>query len=193
MRMSRWVLYDCALVPGMAFGLTTAVADTDPRVLETLGLSEGYEGPVPLSLLIAIPGIDAGAWLVYSVIAIDEVLPQVVSPTLRERTLDEAGLLLGAPRITATVQWGTSEFAVHTRHAPLELLAAWLPNHDRADTAVVRYRCDGLGSGAPTSEVDVTDHAALEALQDTIESGTRVLITGPQVNGRVPLAIGAGE
>lgn len=183
-RTPRWVLYDCAVIPGLVFGLAGAALDLAAETVESLGFAADYEGPVPLSILAALPTLEPDHWFVYEVASLD----QAGRGDLRAATLGAAIELLGAETITATAPWRSSELAIHAAHAPLELLAAELPAHQQPATAVVRYRPGAAAAIAATAELDASDDRALATLQAEIEAGSRPLITGPADAGTWPIA-----
>lgn len=92
----RWAFYDCAVMPGLVFGLAEAGARLEP-----------------VSVFVALPTLEADHWFVY----------QVAGERCAE-TLAAGVALVGATAITATAPWRSPELAAHAGHAPLELLAA---------------------------------------------------------------------
>lgn len=178
MRMPGWVIYDCAVIPGVVYGMARSAGDVAQDVRDALGFDVAYDGPVPVTMLIAIPTVEPDHWLTYEIADLNQAFPDDHRDDLRADTLRAGIDALGAARITATAQWRTGELAIHARIAPLELLAAWVPAHDQPATAVVRYAPKGPPrADARAGVVNIGDDAALIALQDEIEAGARVVLS----------------
>jgi hypothetical protein len=188
MRMPRWAFYDCGELPGAIVGLGRRAADLAPEVLRALEVPEGYTGLVPLTMFVAIPMLDRGHWLGHTINSIREVMD--AGPTVGARRLTVAIALsaLRAKRFTATTQWASDQLDVHAHFGPLELLAAWVPQHDKPATCVVRAAIDedklerALSTDPPSPRysriVDPTDDTSLIGLHRDIEAGSRVFISG---------------
>ena len=186
----RWVLYDCAVIPGLVFGLAGRRDDLPATLCESLGLATGDTGPVPLSMLIAIPTLESDHWFIYDLIDVNQVSPGAWPNDLRGATLRAGIDLIGATEITSTAPWRSSELTIHAAYAPLQVLAAWVPNHDEPATAVFGYRPGGAGPIESTTILDVADNRALENLQRDIEAGAKPQITGATSKGTaLPVAL----
>jgi hypothetical protein len=173
----RWALYDCAGLPGVILGFgrrASQMADADRA---RLSVPDGYEGLVPLSMSIATPMLGDHRWLLTTLGAVSD--GAATAQELADETFRFAADTLPARDVIATVQWDSPELAVFARHAPLHVLAAWLPAHDLPATAVVRF-------GVPRSEgplppevvLDPTDVQVLRDLQRDIEAGAAITIKG---------------
>jgi hypothetical protein len=152
MEMPRWVLYDCAQMPGGIFGFAQPARDVPSWLRATMQLPDGYEGLVPLSLFIVIPMLRRGAFLNYSLCSINQGCPGMAPPGLRLLT-KALGLKVFAVReLYATAQWCSPTLGVHTRFGALELLTAYTPAHSLPATLTFRF--------------DVTDERIERALSD---------------------------
>ncbi len=201
MRMPRWAFYDCGELPGAIIGLGRRAAELGPEVLRALEVPEDYTGLVPLTMFVAIPTLEAGHWLGHTINSIREVMDAGPTEGARRLTVAIALSALRAVRFTATTQWASDQLDVIAHFGPLELLAAWVPQHDKPGTCVVRAECDeakldrALSSDPPTARfsrvVDPDNETALIGLHQDIEAGSRVFVSSVtfERNGgrRVPL------
>ena len=62
----RWAIYDCVEVPGGVIGLAVDARDASPTVRDALQIPTDYEGLVPVSVVSAVPMLEAHAWHVYA-------------------------------------------------------------------------------------------------------------------------------
>jgi hypothetical protein len=208
--MPRSAFYDAAELPGGIVGFAGRAASLPAPLRRLLQVPLGYTGLVPLSLYLALPMLQPGTWLGYSLI------------TLRDRFLGDPYWGLG--RLTKAIalkmfraraqigvsQWNSRTLRLHALMGPLMLLTAWTPAHAWAasltyraeinDAGLKRLAGDRSGSVSyPASElrVDSDDHPALHRLQARIEAGERLCVAGlPELLGpgqqRVPIAAWQG-
>ncbi|MCC6556890.1 MAG: hypothetical protein IT372_28380 [Polyangiaceae bacterium] len=197
MATPRWILYDCAALPGVITGLGMPASELPAPARDRLGLPADRDVLAPISLVLATPMLEDGAWLLYGLGWLDGIAPDLGAVTVAA-TLD----LLRARRVTCTLQWDSPELRVLARHAPLEVLAAWLPAHDHPATCVLRFDVGAPedrapGAGVSARSVDAASAASLEWLQGDLEAGRRVWIEGaPARSGaglRVPLLVSSGR
>ena len=199
MELPRWAFYDCAEVPGGIFGfaMESQRLPDDVRALMQVGAGRS---PVPLSMLVAIPMLPPGAWHIYGLCAINEIVGGYEG--LRALTLAAGLKMLGVETAYGAAQWLSIELPVHARFAPLELLTAWTPAHTNPATLTWRFKVTpqrvaaALDSGPdPDGDnvrwVEAEDHGALQSIQAELEAGVRLEIVGPPSTGdsavRVPL------
>jgi hypothetical protein len=202
MTMPRWVFYDCAEVPGGIFGFSRPAAEVPEWVLRALHVEPGYDGPVPLSMVVAIPMLRAGCWHTYTVCSLNEVAPGSAPAGLRQLTQAASLQIFGVETAYGATQWRSSKLRVHAQFAPLELLTSWTPAHSDPRTLTYRFAVSdelverALVAAPPTPTgtvrwVDCDDDDALIALQHDIESGRRFqVVGGPEIEGstvRAPL------
>ena len=207
MAMPRWTFYDCAEVPGGIFGFARPAVELPGWARQALRVDDGYVGPVPLSMYMAIPMLEPGAWLGHSLGSLDEVAPGAAPAGLALLTMAAGLYQFGVRTVYGVTQWRSSQLAVCARFAPLELVTAWTPAHTdprtltfrfpataerteralAADSRVSRESADGPIRGpirAPIRWIDCDEDEALRALQADIESGRRFHIVGaPLVDG----------
>lgn len=188
MRMPRWAFYDCGELPGTIVGLGRPAAELAPEIHAVLEVPEGYEGLVPVTMYVAIPMLERDHWLGHTICSIHEVIEGGAPLGSRRVTIALALAALRAKRLTSTTQWSSTKLHAHSHFAPLEVLAAWVPQHDDPATCVVRAEVDdaslwsALEGRVPEAKhsrvIDPTDQMALRVLQQDIEAGSRVLIAG---------------
>lgn len=186
--LPRWAFYDCAEMTGVIVGHAVRADALTPDVREIFGEPED-DALVPLSMLVAVPTLEAGHWIAYSLACLDgSGLPDTC-----ERTL-ALGLSILAPRsVTVVTQWTSERLPLHLAFGSLEVLAAWLPMHDEPASGAFRYT---LGSGCalePDRSIELSDVASLVALQRGLEEGGRAWITGAPQRSFAPLRFDAGS
>jgi hypothetical protein len=98
----RWVLFDCAELPGAVVGLARP------------------DGP-PVAMVAATPTIEPDHWFLHGLCALHE-------PHLGE-VLDLALRLLRPARVSAAAPWGSAALAAYAARGPLRLTAACAPLH----------------------------------------------------------------
>lgn len=195
MTMPRWVFYDCAEVPGGIFGFARPAQELPEWVLRALDVDPSYSGMVPLSMYVAIPMLEPGAWLTYTLCSINEVAPGSAPAGLRLLT-EAVGLkMFGVKTAYGATQWRSPKLSVHCEFGPLELLTAWTPAHSDPWTLTYRFSADeeriqrALRSAPsePCPEgwlIDCDEEADLRALQARLEAGERFeVVAPPQVDG----------
>ncbi len=192
LRMPGWVFYDCAVMPGAVMGLCRPAGEVPPWVRDALGVPPGYDGPVPLSTLIAIPTAEPDAWLLYTLCHIDAIAPGASPGGLEALTLVFGLRVFGISLLYGTVQWRSPRLPTFARLGPLEIITAWTPAHDNPRTLTFRAHLseralDLVLAGAPTHPdspppthmLDVDDDAELQRVQADVERGVPWAVVGP--------------
>jgi|GEM_PF-5941698 len=178
MVLPGWVFFDCALAPGFVVGL----AD-DLRAPSSGDEAPSPSGPRPVSLAIAIPTADPEIQLVHSL----GVAPHGTSEALKTTWDLLVELVAWSPKsggVLATAGWGTQAEELYARHAPIALLAAYMPAHDQPMTATL-----GLGprfSSVPpeaVARVLACDADGLRALQSELDAGASAWVLGALAPG----------
>ena len=202
--MPSWVLYDCAVMPGVVFGFGRPAKTVEPWVKTVLQISEDYEGLIPMSILIAIPRVDRRSVLIYTLCSINQVAAGAAPEGLWRLTLATGTRSLGCQEMMATCQWRGPQLGLFAGMGPLELLTAWTPAHDNPTTCTFRVRTDKsaqarLLRGDVTGPegihryLDADDTQAMQSLQGELEGGLNIAVAGPaETRGaetRVPLQI----
>ena len=205
--MPSWVFYDCAAVPGVIFGFARPAQSMEPWVLRALGVSADYQGPVPVSLLIAIPRVNREEMLVYTLCSINQVAAGAAPEGIWRLTLAFGTRVLGCTQLLGTCQWRAPQLGLFAGLGPLDLVTAWTPAHDNPTTVTFRVstnadarqrllRGDSTGPEGIDRYLDADNFEQMKALQAEIEGGLRVAVVGPaEIRGaetRVPLRIHTG-
>jgi hypothetical protein len=211
MPMEKWVFYDCSELPGFIYGFALEASRLQPEERALFAVPDGYVGPVPLSMYIAIPMREPGAWFGHNLASLNRQLPARGLAQLGTITKAMALKAMKAERNVGVTQWTSPALHVHTRFGPLTLETAWTPVHSFPASLTYAFDIDEqvlraalgdpearLARPAPTRWVDVADHGALQALQAELEDGLAIAIAAaprdePSADGgagrrRVPLA-----
>lgn len=205
--MPSWVFYDCAVMPGAVFGFAKPAASVESWVKRVLDVPDGYDGLIPMSIMIAIPSADPDVGIVYTLASINQVAAGAAPEGLWRLTLAAGTRTLGLHEVVAPCQWRSPQLGLFAGMGPLRLLTAWTPAHDNPTTATFRLTTDAaarerllrgdlVGREGIHRYLDADDHQAMRDLQSDIESGLVVAIVGPaEICGaetRVPLQIQGG-
>jgi hypothetical protein len=196
MTMPRWVFYDCAEVPGGIFGFARPAEQLPEWVLRALKVDADYDGPVPLSMFVAIPMMEPGNWHIYTLCSVNEVAPGSAPVGLRQLTQAAALATFGVETAYGATQWRSHKLSVHAHFGPLELLTAWTPAHSDPATLTFRFpvskaRLEHALASGPTAArgplpdrsrlVDCDDEDELRALQAALEAGDRLEVVGGRI------------
>jgi len=191
MPMPRWVFYDCAECPGGIFGFARPASQTPQWVRRALGVEDGDEGPVPVSMFVGIPMLEPGAWHTYTLCSVNEVAPGAAPASLRLLTAAAGLQVFGVRRAYGATQWRSPKLAVHARFGPMRLLTAWTPAHSDPTTLTFRSEVTpesiaaALDPPAPLPDdvwwIDCDDGPALRKLQVDIEAGRAIDVVGGAV------------
>lgn len=195
MPMDRWVFYECAELPGAIYGFALPARELSADERQAMQVPDGYVGPVPLSMYIAIPmRTAAGAprtFFGHNLASLNRVFPE---RGLRHLGSITKALALGAfraERSYGATQWASMALFIHTKFGPLELATAWTPTHSFPETLTYRCEVDRLAlraaAGDPSAALPrpnaerylrFDDAAGMQSLQRAIESGRRFVICG---------------
>lgn len=194
MEMPRWVFYDCSEMPGGICGFTIPREELPQFILSGSEAIDSYEGPLPVSMAIAIPMIPAGCWLKHTLCSVNELVEEAAPAGLRTLTLAMALKLFRVRTLYTTTQWRSSELRVHTKFGELELLTAYTPAHSEARTLTYRFNVSDesikralSGKDAysdPPSGVSYFDADNVDGMTDLqrkIENGERYFVCGRAV------------
>jgi hypothetical protein len=190
--MPKWVFYDCAVMPGAVFGLGRPAKEVDFWVRAALEVPEDYEGIVPLSVFIAIPMLEPGAWNLYTLCDINNIAPGAGPAGLSLLTIGLGIKVFRMRRLLGTTQWRAPKLDRVAGLGPLDVVTAYTPAHSFVRTLTFSTEIDddrlqGLllgqrvhpASPVATHLLDVDDDEMLRALQADVEAGQRWKIVGP--------------
>lgn len=192
MPMDKWVFYDCAELPGFIVGFAIEAAALTPDERLMLRVPDGYEGPVPLSMYIAIPMRAPGHWFGHNLASLGRQLPRLPLAHLGTLTKVMALRAMRAEVNVGITQWPSQALFIHTKFGPLDLLSTWTPVHSFPASLTYRFPVSDttlraaagdpaltLERPTPTRLLDATDHEGMQALQRAIEGGQRLVLSGP--------------
>lgn len=193
MAMPKWVFYDCGVMPSAAFGFCGPARSLEPWVHRALDIPDRYDGMVPLSLFIAIPTVEKGAWFTHTLCSLNHACPGAAPAGLTLLSMAFGVRILPARILYGTSQWRSERLGSYVSFGPLEVVTAYTPAHSVRRTLTWRLHLQqfgvesalmkpgGVSPSAPpaTHMLDVDDEEALIALQRDIERGVRVAIVGP--------------
>lgn len=193
MPMDKWVFYDCSELPGFIYGFAMPREELSEREVELFRIPEGYRGPVPISMYIAIPTIEEGGWFGHNLASLNRVLPDRKLGFLA--TITKA-MGLKAYRVRecfGATQWASRSTNVHGRFGPLDLLSAYTPAHSFAATLAYHLTIDDnclraamgdleaeaqLSRPTPSMYLSADNEKGMLQLQREIENGAHFQITG---------------
>jgi hypothetical protein len=203
MTMPRWVFYDCAEVPGGIFGFARPAAELPDWVRRALEVPTDYDGMVPLSMYVAIPMLEPGAWHTYTLCSLNEVAPGSAPAGLRLLTEATGMQIFNIETAWGATQWRSPKLGVHSRFGPLDLVTAWTPAHSDPWTLTFNFPVTSarieraLAPGEPDASaadirwIDCDEESELRTLQSELESGRHFQVVGaPVIDGsftRVPI------
>lgn len=208
MAMPQWVFYDCGVMPSAVFGFSAPADSLEPWVKRAIQVAPDYDGPVPVSLFIAIPTLEEGSFFTHTLCTLNSVCEGAAPAGLAMLSLALGVRILKAKALFGATQWRSPKLSTFVSMGPLELVTAYTPSHSMRRTVTWRLKLDrflteaaiikpGTSPAAPpaTHVLDVDDEAALIALQREIEAGIKYQIVGPpQTHGSyvtVPLHRGS--
>jgi hypothetical protein len=197
MPMDKWVFYNCAELPGFIYGFATPASDLNEEERALFQVPEGYEGPVPISMYIAIPMLEEGAWFGHNLASLNRVLPARGLSSLGTITKALALKAYGVEHFFGATQWDSRALYIHTKFGPLDLITAYTPAHSIPLTLTYAFdvKDDGLRAvlGDPGYNIefpqadiylDADDEVSIRQLQEDIEFGAKVQLVGaPSLQG----------
>jgi hypothetical protein len=186
MPMPRFLFFDASALPSGIIGFAKRAHALSKRSREVLQVPADYRGLVPLSMYIAMPMIEPGAFLGHNLASLAERLPDEGLAGLGRLTKAVTLKALRAKVQVGMTQWDSRALHVHTRMGPLDLLTSWTPAHAEPASMTYRAHLDDAAllhlAGDPDGHVerpkaelwiDSDDTAAMKALQERIENGER--------------------
>ena len=131
MAMDKWVIFDCAAMPGaiLGFGISKEeLAITDPDYLALLNVPDSYHGLVPVSFYMAIPTLQQDHWFGHNLSSMGSRLSTPL-PGLGLLTKILAIDLLKIRWMYGATQWGSNAIFIHSHLASMKLLSSFTPAH----------------------------------------------------------------
>ena len=194
MPMPNWVFYDCAVMPGAVFGLSRPAKSLEGWVRAVMDVPENYDGPVPVSMFIAIPMLKEDGWFLYTLCDINGIAPGAGPAGLSELSLVLGLKVFDIENLYGATQWRARKLKALCRLGALDLVTALTPAHSYRKT--LTYRADilderlqlvlsspdiGWTNPIATHLLDVDDEEMLLQVQQEIEAGVHWQIVGPPI------------
>ncbi len=190
MPMDKWIFFAGAELPGFIYGFAIPVEELSDDEKSLLEVPDAYRGPVPISMYIAIPMFESGAWFGHNLASLNRLLPQRGLRYLATMTKTLGLAAYKTRECYGATQWNSQSIGVHTRFGPLDLLTAYTPAHSFAETLSYHVSVDAqvlrAAMGDPQVQLprrpraDFYIHAdrpeEMIALQKRIEAGARFQI-----------------
>ena len=183
MGMPRWVLFDCALIPGavIGFGIDSHLLSQEDRDL--LGVSSDVF--VPLSMYIAIPNAGGESWFGHNLSSLNGILSEDLSG-LGLMTKYYALGVLKIKKLIGATQWDSPALGLHLKLSPMKLLSAHVSIHTHENTLCYEsfdfYSLEQvLGGKNVTYEIQddfVANLPNIKILQKRIENHEDVVLVG---------------
>ena len=137
MAMEKWVLFDCAMMPGFIFGYGIETINLSKDDQERLGVKPNDNEFFPLSMYIAIPTI-SGEWFGHNLSSLNSVLEEELSG-LGLYTKVMAMEKFKITHLLGATQWKSPALSLHLKFGHLELLSAFTPNHSKEESLCYRF------------------------------------------------------
>jgi hypothetical protein len=192
MPMDLWVFYDCAELPGYIYGFAIDAKRLTAHERVVFDIPRGYDGPVPLSMYIAIPMYEPGAWFGHNLASLNLTFPERRLYALGTITKAIALKAYKTERFFGATQWTSRALYIHTKFGVLDLHTTWTPAHSIPATLTYAFDVteDKLRAAAgdpdillerpePEFHLDSEDTDGMQALQAQIEGGAQFQLIGP--------------
>ncbi|PIQ90756.1 MAG: hypothetical protein COV71_02805 [Candidatus Omnitrophica bacterium CG11_big_fil_rev_8_21_14_0_20_41_12] len=181
MGMPRWVLFDCALIPGAVIGFgipANQLTSADQALLKVVG-----DDFVPLSMYIAIPNADGKSWFGHNLSSLNGILKEDLKG-LGLLTKYYALGVLKIEKLIGATQWDSAALGLHLKLSPMKLLASHVSIHTHENTLCYESfnfypEEQVLGDQRPlqikTKEF-TSDLVGIKNLQKRIEAGEEIIL-----------------
>lgn len=180
MAMERWVFFDCAVMPGFAFGYAIQGRDISEADRKTLNISKNES--FPISLYIAIPMEKQGKWFGHNLSSLNGKLEEDLSG-LGFLTKAVALDLFGVEILVGATQWDSLALLIHKKFGVMKLLSALTPIHSQQNTLCYQTEICSLEfnlmsqlTSSPMGTLFSPNLEKLKKLQMEIEAGQEVFI-----------------
>lgn len=192
MPMDKWVFYNCAELPGFLYGFAAAAEELTRHEREVYGVPSSYDGPVPLSMYIAMPMYERGSWFGHNLASLNRTFPERDLHHLGTMTKAIALEAFRVERFVGATQWSSKALYIHTKFGPLDIQTAYTPAHSIPETLTYAFdvtdTCLRAALGDPEATVDrpaanlfvdSRDVDTMRSMQAAIEGGARYVLAGP--------------
>jgi hypothetical protein len=180
MPMDKWVFFDCGEMPGGVFGFQIDASYLPDEAKAEYQVPEGYKGPVPICMYIAIPMASNGTWFGHNLCTANRVLGEKGFPGLALLCKAFGLKVLKIKKMLGATQWDSSSLNIHLQLADMGVYSSYTPAHSfvKTMTYVSNYTDEGLiaslsGSMRVAEKYDLLfdgeDEQALINMQKEIE------------------------
>ena len=176
MAMEKWVLFDCAMIPGFVFGFYLKGTDLTANDLAVCEIESSDIYPV--SMYIAIPNADKKTWFGHNLCSLNGKI---------EHDLSGLGLMTKAfalevfkiSCLKGATQWSSHALSLHARFGDLKINSALTPSHSKLETLCYTCEIDNpLGVLSKPKQTDLKTNLffanslnGLRTIQELIENG----------------------
>lgn len=171
MAMDKWVLLDCAMMPGAVVGFYIECSHLSVKDREVLGVAE--KDIFPLSMYIAIPSIkNEGTWFGHNLSSLNGKV-ELSLRGLGQQTKLLGQYLLQIKTQQGATQWDSPSIHIHLKFGGMKILSAWTPAHSHPKTLVY----ETLKNFIPSKTFEISgEKEELIELQRRVESGENFVL-----------------
>ena len=138
----KWAFYGCGILPGLITGFVMR-RDKIPKEVQHIYEDEGHQEWVPLSIFIVIPCIGPDQWAAHNLCSLNKLFP-------KEAKLKGLGFLSKAfglwyadvNWLYGVTQWDSPALKLHANFGSFELVSAYNPLHNYANSLTYKCRID---------------------------------------------------
>ncbi len=143
MPMPRWVFYDCAIIPGFVAGFAIRRDQLTQEMVSIYPRLQPDQEWIPISLFIIIPTMAENEWVAHNLCSINSMID-------RKNKFYGLGFLTKAFALwyanikvqLGMTQWTSPALRLHSHYGEFEILTAYTPVHDYAETLTYRLKVD---------------------------------------------------
>lgn len=128
MPMEKWVFFDCAEMPGGITGMAIQSKSLPERVLKRFNITSSYDGPVPISMYMAIPMVGPGCWFGHNLSSANNILKPGL-PGLGLLTKALALKIFQIKTLFGATQWDSKAMHIHLQLGNMQIMSALTPAH----------------------------------------------------------------
>lgn len=129
MPMDKWVFFDCGEMPGGIFGFQVDVSYLPKEALKEYQVPEGYKGPVPICMYIAIPMATKGTWFGHNLCTANRVLGEKSYAGIALMCKAFGLKVFKIKRLLGATQWDSSSLDIHLQLSDMEIYSSLTPAH----------------------------------------------------------------
>lgn len=140
----KWAFYGCGIMPGFISGFVMK-RDKIPKEIQHVYEDEPQQEWVPLSLFMVIPCVGPGQWVAHNLCSLSKLFP-------KETKLKGLGFLskafglwyAGIDWLYGVTQWDSPALKLHVHFGDFELISAYNPLHNYANSLTYKCRVDPM-------------------------------------------------